>query len=153
MSSRKKIEDRIKRKEAEILELEAKIREGSAYVQALHDVIKLLPRDDDMPAEAILRSGSAVAGAREAILKAGRPLHISEILDAMGRVVDRKSRTGLSGSISAYVRRGEIFTRSAPNTFGLAEMNDDAEEGIAPDELPSDEPPSDFGVDDDKMPF
>ena len=63
-TSRQRIEDRIKRKEVEILEFEMKIREARSYVQALNDTIKLLPRDDDAPAYTILRAGSGVAKAR-----------------------------------------------------------------------------------------
>ena len=151
-SSRQRIEDRIKRKEAEIQELEMKIREERAYVQALHDTMKFLPRDDDVPVESILRTGSAVAEARGAILNAGRPLHISDILKAMGRPVDRKNTTGLSGSIAAYVRKGEIFNRPAPNTFGLVEMTQD-QSGIEP-AAAEEEPPPDFGSEDNPdIPF
>ena len=152
MSTRKKIKDRIKRKELEIQQLEAKIREEKAYIQALQDAIKLLPRDDDIPAEAKLRPGSAVGKAREVILKAGRPLHISKILEAMGRSADRKGQTGLSGSIHSYVRRGEIFTRPAPNTFGLVEMGNKTEKNKVAVPPTDDDLPPDFGVD-DETPF
>ena len=147
MSTWKKIEDRIRRKEVEIQEFEGKIREGNAYIQALQDAIKLFSRDDSIPAETKLRPGSAVGEAREVILKAGRPLHISKILEAMGRMVDRKGRIGLSGSISAYVRRGEIFTRPAPNTFGLVRMVNEAERDKAPVTSIDDDFPPAFGVD------
>lgn len=43
-----------------------------------------------------------------------------------------------SGSLSCYVKRGEIFTRSAPNTFSLAELNQVG--------MPADEPPANFGA-------
>lgn len=156
MSGRRKIEDRIKRKEAEILEFELKIRETRAYIQALQDAIKWLPRDGDVPAETKLRAGSAVAEARELILKAGEPLHISKLLEAMGRELSRNNRAALSGSISAYVRRGEIFTRPAPNTFGLVEFGNEPEpEGLSAGQSHQ-EPPPDFGMDDDddsEIPF
>jgi hypothetical protein len=37
------------------------------------------------------------------------------------------NRSALSGSIAAYVRKGEIFTRPAPNTFGLLELGNSVE--------------------------
>lgn len=144
-SSRQKIEDRIRKKEAEIQDLEGKIREARAYIQALQDTIKILPREDSVSGESVLRAGSKVAMAREAILKAGSPLHISKILESMGREVNRKNRAGLSSSLAAYVRRNEIFTRPSPNTFGLVELS-----GNHPPMFPDDDgPPPDFGKDDE----
>jgi hypothetical protein len=63
LNERKKIEDRIKKKEAEIQELEIQIREGRVYIQALLDVLKMLPkeaRDDESVSDSApaLRDGS-----------------------------------------------------------------------------------------------
>lgn len=144
MLGRSRIEERIRRKEEEIHELESKLREARAYVQALHDALRMLPRerrDKVAPAETVLRPGSSVAEAREAILRAGTPLHVTELLDALGREKTRAARAALAGSISAYVRRGEVFTRPRPNTFGLSELGHDSTEDFEP------ELPSDFGED------
>jgi hypothetical protein len=154
MLGRKRIEERIRRKEEEIQELEAKIREARAYTQALHDALRMLPREsaERIAAERVLRRGSAMADAREAILTAGKPLHISEILEALGRAKTRASRAALAGSISAYVRKGEVFTRPLPNTFGLVELG----HGEIEQEP---ELPADFGKDrtasenDDEIPY
>jgi len=132
---------RIEKKQLEIRELEKQFAAAHAYIEALQESIKLLPKDvgtTKSAPEQALRPGSAVAKAREAILKAGKPLHITEILKVIGRPVDKNNRVSLSGSLSGYVKRGEIFTRPAPNTFGLAELNHD--------EMPAEEPPEDFGA-------
>lgn len=142
MANRRKVEEKIKKKEQEIQYLEAKIHEARVYVQALQDVLKMFPKDaSGTDAGAILRPGSAVAKARELILKEGRALHISEILKGLGRELTRVNRAGLGGSISAYVRKGLIFTKEAPNTFGLVEMTPKKEEG-------GDDPPPEFGTED-----
>ena len=132
MNERKKIEDKIRRKEQEIQELESRVRDGRIYVQALQDVLKMLPKEMESPSNAVvtLREGSAVSLARAIILKKGRPVHINELLADMGREGTRENRTSLASSLAAYVRKGEIFTRSAPNKFGVAEL---------------DGPPDDFG--------
>jgi len=137
---RDELQKRIEKKHQEIRELEKQLAAAHAYIEALQDSMKLLPKDTVTTrgaAEQALRPGSAVAKAREAILKAGKPLHITEILKAIGRPVDKSNRVSLSGSLSGYVKRGEIFTRPAPNTFGLAELNHV--------EMPVDEPPESFG--------
>jgi hypothetical protein len=148
MSEHHKIEERLRRKEAEILAFEEKIKAARVYAQALRDVLRLLGEDSaTVPPEdgtdTVLRAGSAVAQAREAILEKGAPMHVNDILSALGKDMTREARASLIGSISAYVRRGEIFTRPAPNTFGLSELG---HPGVVDDDATEeDEPPAGFG--------
>jgi len=141
MKIRDELQKRIEKKQLEIRELEKQLAAANAYIEAIQDSIKLLPKE---PAgakagpEQTLRPGSAVAKAREAILKAGKPLHITDLLKALDRTVDKNNRVSLSGSLSGYVKRGEVFTRPAPNTFGLVELNHV--------DMPVDEPPENFGT-------
>jgi hypothetical protein len=142
--TRHEVEKRIARKEQEIRELQQKIRDAEIYMGALHDVLRLLPKGTSATdGESALRSGSSLARAREAIRKAGRPLHVVDMLKAMGLPTDRKHRGGLSGTLSPYVRRGEVFTRPAPNTFGLKELGDQGDQRVGGEE----EPPESFGSD------
>jgi hypothetical protein len=124
MRVREELQKRIEKKEQEIAMLQIQLREASAYLQALQDTLKLLPRDgiNDGGATELLRPGSAMWKAREAIQKAGAPLHINELLKALGKSSDKKSRVSLSGSIAGYARKGEVFVKTAPNTFGLIEL-------------------------------
>jgi len=141
MKFRDDLQKRIEKKELEIRDLEKQLAAAQAYLQALQETVRMLPKEprglQTAPAQ-VLRPGSGVAKAREAILKAGKPLHITELLKAIGRPVDKNNRVSLSGSLSGYVKRNEIFTRPAPNTFGLIELNHS--------QMPEDEPPEDFGV-------
>ena len=142
MGIREDIQRRIDRKQQELVERDAAhtVERAAAlsYIQALQDTLKTLPRDisEARSAEQVLRPGSGVAQARDVLRRAGKPMHITEILRAMGRDLDKESRLSLGGSISNYVRRGEIFVRTAPNTFGLSGMKSDS----------PDEPPPDFGA-------
>ncbi len=142
MSERNKIEEKLRKKEQEIANLEDKIKSAKVYVQALRDILKLLgtDNDDEADAESTLRPGSAVDQARQVILDAGVPLHIDHILNEMGKEPTREHKASLTSSLAAYVRRGEIFNRPAPNTFGLVELahSDQFEEA-------SKEPPDHFG--------
>ena len=134
--------ERIRRKEAEIQTLDERIRAAKIYVQALQDVLNAIGRAKvDRPAsDAALRAGSSVALAREVILRAAKPVHISDLLSAMGKGVTKEARASLASSLAAYVRRGEVFTRSAPNTFGLIELGHDSGSVSLPRE-----PPAEFG--------
>lgn len=153
MSERAIIEDRIKRKLAEIQSLERKIESARTYLQALSDVLRAIDKagDGESSQETIMRKGSAVARAREFILEAGVPVHIDDLLTQLGREVTREAKSSLTSSIAAYVRRQEIFTRPAPNTFGLIELGHHKLENND-----SSSPPDNFGeLDDisDEIPF
>lgn len=123
MGLRNELERKIEKKRQEIKELEFKIREAQAYISAHQETLKMLSREGSgLLAERNLRVGSSIAKARDAIKKAGKPLHIADLLKALGRPNDKKNRLSLSGSLAHYVRKGEIFSRPAPNTFGLTEF-------------------------------
>ena len=141
MSEKAIILDKLQKKAMEIQSLEEKLRAAKIYVQALQDVLQALGREgSDSQIDTVLRPGSSVAAARNVILKAGRPVHISDLLGALGKGATKESRASLSSSLSAYVRRGELFTRPAPNTFGLVELGHTQD---PPSAAP--EPPAEFG--------
>ena len=145
MGLREELAKRVERKQQEIQELELKIREANAYVQGLQDTLKLLPKEtaNGQPAGPVtLRAGSDVARTQEAIRKAGKSLHLLEILKAIGKPQDKKNRLALAGSLSRYARSGQVFVKTGPNTFGLLEL------GSRPDANGTAEPPDDFGTPD-----
>lgn len=140
------LDNKIRKKEAEIRSLEQKLQAARVYIQALMDVRREIEGDGSE-----LKPGSMVAMARDAIKRAGKPLHVDEILTAIGRPAESKS--SLTGSLAAYVRRSEIFTRPGPNIYGLVDLDDDV--------LELSNPPSGFGTQpasfdgdlDDDVPF
>ena len=138
MDFRAAIQKRIEAKDEEIRGLEIQIREARAYLQSLNDTLRLLPKENLANKEVSLRPGSALAKARDAIRKAGKPLQILELLKAMGKPQDSKNRAAVSGTLSAYVRKQEVFTRPAPNVFGLIELQASKED--------ADQPPATFGT-------
>jgi len=136
MGYKNELQKKIDKKTTEINELENKLLEAKAYLQGLYDSLKLLPKENVSPADD-LRQGSDMAKARKAILKMGKPLHIVEILKEIGKDANKSNKLSLAGSLSACVRKGRVFTKSAPNTFGLIEMGENKN---------ATEPPDDFGV-------
>lgn len=139
MRAREQIQKRIDQKKLALGELRAKLRDAETYIQALQETILLLPKEPDgTPPENVLRKGSLVSKARMAIKAQGKPLYISTLLKALGFPNEKNRRVSLSGSIAHYARRGIIFTKTEPNTFGLIEMK-----SVVP------EPPITFGGMDD----
>jgi hypothetical protein len=133
------IEDRLRKKEAEIQSLEDKIRNARIYVQALSDVLKVMSGATVSGDDETLKPGTMIAQARDALEAAGKPLHVDELLQAIGRPLESKS--SLTGSIAAYVRRNEVFTRPGPNIFGLIDMP----KKLTRQEIEPEMPPPGFG--------
>lgn len=141
MEAKERIKKEIDKKQVEIDTLEIQIREAKAYIRALQDAIKLLPRDTTTTGSVagILRPGSLVWKARRAIKRAGKPIHVTEIVEDMKLANNKKNRTSVSGSLASYFRKGEIFTRPAANTYGLKEWGDSGEDLEEDSQLESNE--------------
>ncbi len=135
MGMKQKLDEKIRRKKQEIQDLEGKIREASAYIQALEEAAKLLPRETarQVSVEMALRPGSGAYKAYSALQKAGKPLHVTEIMKAIDMPINKKNRIALGGTLSRYSRNEEFFLKTAPNTFTILDS------AIAA------EPPDDFG--------
>lgn len=124
MGARENLQKLADRKAQEITDLEHQIDMAQAYLQAIQDSIRALPKETQMQNQAEsrsgeLRAGSVLARTREAIQKHGQPMHINAILASIGLENTKKVRVSLIGSLGNYVRKGAVFTRPAPNTFGL----------------------------------
>jgi len=153
VSEKKKVEDKLARKQREIDNLEQKIKDAKVYVKALKDVLRLLDGDsEESGSESKLKEGSSAAQAQQIILDAGRPLHIDDILVAMGKDLTRSTKSSVTSALAAYARRDKIFIRTAANTFGLIEL------GHTEEKERQAHPPENFGKRrkfdlDDEIPF
>lgn len=126
MGIRENFQKLIERKQSEIRELEVRIREAQSYLQALQDSAKLFPKNTDnktvMPDQFSLRPGTSLANVRDIIKENGSPMHVNDILSRLGKTIDNKNRVSLVGTLGSYSRKGRVFSRPAPNTFGLLEL-------------------------------
>lgn len=136
MGVRENFQKLIAKKQQEVSELELRIREARAYIQALEDSMKLLPRDANVEIDHTLRPDSTLAKARDVIRAAGGALPVLEILRGIGKPADKKHRVSLAGTLSSYARNGKVFTKTAPNTFGLLEFGRNGATPSAEGELP-----------------
>ena len=143
MHIREQLQRLVDRKQEEIKVLELQLEKAKAYLQAMQDSMRVIPRESGQ-GDVVLRPGTALARARDILRVAGKPLHITEILKALGQPTDKKHRLSLSRSLSSYVRNAQIFNRPAPNTFGLIEMSKTANQAEESEGL---DLPEDFGDD------
>lgn len=136
-SARRQLEKKIDAQRRDVEELRQKVTMAESYLRGLEEGLKFLPEESkaaQITRESLsLRHGTDLAKAREAIVRVGKPLHINELLSAIGKEVNKKNRISLGGNIASYVRDGKVFTRVAPATFGLLEMNKIADENPATD--------------------
>ena len=145
MFLRIEFEKRMEKKLEEIAGLERQLSDARSYLMALEDSMKLLSRvGGNDSGEAALRPGTDLAKAQELLRKARKAMHVSKIIEGIGKEVNKASRVSVSGSLSNYVRRGLVFTRPAPNTFGLVEFGEN--DGTSDVAGPAD-PPDGFGED------
>lgn len=134
---RRRIESRISKKDKEKQELEAQrkqhldqaakldsqIREIEISIQAYSDVLGIAGVSTAEPTgEGTIRPGTILEATRDVLRRVGHPLHVMEILGELGREKTPAKRNSLAGSLAAYVRRGEVFTREGGNIFGLVEF-------------------------------
>jgi hypothetical protein len=158
MALREELHKKIDKKRREIADLESKAKAAAVYILALEDTLKMLADGVELqsrpsPVADVLRTGSKTDRAREILRTAGVPLHVSKLLELMGEKSDQDSRAALVGSLGAYVRDGKIFSRTAPNTFGLIEMNEVPPNGPPPGFGLEETGQQDDGIGDDDVPF
>lgn len=135
MSGRRKLEDRIDKEEQALTDLQSQVEAKKQYISGLKDALKMIPKEGGREVEATpatLRPGTEIAKVRDIIMAAGKPLYITEILEKLGKEPTKPNRVSLSGSIAAYVRDNRIFTRPAPNTFGIVEFIESGENDVTP---------------------
>ena len=129
MNTPKKVQNQLKRKTKDLQELESKrleidiqISAAQGAISALEEVMKHFPKEDiDGDPARSLRAGGQVHRIYIILKKNGKPMHITEILEAMGKNTDIKSQQATGSQLNSYVRDGRIFSRDTPNTFGLKE--------------------------------
>lgn len=138
MYLRKEFGKRIEKKREEIASLEKQLAEAKSYLLALEDSMRLVSKvgETDAGSALALRPGSDLAKAREYLQHVGKPEHVNKIVVGIGKELNKGNRLSLGGSLSGYVRKGLIFTRPAPNTFGLVEFEE---------KNGGNEPPAEFG--------
>jgi hypothetical protein len=140
MSVRKKFERKIREKEQEIQDLERKILEAKAYLDGMHDALRLFPAEGnneaaEVAAETIIKPGTAVDAVWKHLKATGKAMHIMDLLTAIGREATPENRASVGSTLAAYVRKGAIFSRPAPNTFGLVEWGQPTPEDVPPDDF------------------
>lgn len=106
-------------------EIASQIRAAEAVIDELDSLLKLTPEEDkgsQADSQPELRPNSAMAKARDALRKLRKATHIDELIVAMG--IPPEKKRSITGQLSLYARREQIFSRPKPNTFGLLEWAD-----------------------------
>lgn len=100
-------------------DIAAKQKEADAkalHIGGLERALKILNKPT--PAAVKLRKGSDAEKTRDVLLASETPLHIDVILTKIGKT-GAGAKASLVGSLNAYFNAEKVFTKPAPNTFGL----------------------------------
>ena len=109
-------------KEAEIARLRAELAAAEAFLGSLRSSIEELEDRREPPAPEAADGPDPLAEVRKLIRTAGKPLYIDELLRGLGWPLSRESREEIRTLLRPWVRRGELFTRPRPSTYGLVEL-------------------------------
>jgi hypothetical protein len=142
MALREQYQRIIDRKRAEIEVLRSQLTAAEAYLSAMQDAMKLLPKEtngETFRGSVQLREGSKLAKVRDILKEKGKPMRIGDILPLIGERVSAETRVSLAGSLGNYARQGKIFQKSGPNEFTLLDYiasneSDDKEEAKMDDQ-------------------
>lgn len=116
---RRKTENKISQMVEKIQQLKADTLAAEAELKGMKEILKFLPKEGDKALKTTLRVGSLAEKAYKALSKNKTSMHVSDLLLAIHRANNKKNRLSLSSVLAQYVRKVEIFSRPAPNTFGL----------------------------------
>ena len=100
----------------------AKLQEQLLIAQlgVIRSYIKNIVPSDGERRITLGKSKSQISMIRDILLSASTPLHVSELIrlvqDRYDVVLDRES---VVSALTKKVRKGEIFVRTGPNTYGL----------------------------------
>ena len=92
MNIRRNIEKLIQKSENELFAMHEEMVKKQAYIQGLRDTLKYLPKEGSSETPPKLRPGTDLAKAYDAIRTAGKPLHVLDLLRALGRETNHKNR-------------------------------------------------------------
>jgi hypothetical protein len=142
MNIKNELEKKIEKEKQKIAELRASLDKAESFVAGLQEALRMMPKDGapEKRAEFIMRPGSDMSKARDFLKQASKPMHINEILKGLGKEVNSSNKTSISGSLDNYVRRQQVFTKTAARTYGLVEFANEV----------ANEPPPGFGLSTDK---
>lgn len=131
MTPLKKLQSQIKRKTKELrgleskrLEMDFQISEARGAISALEEAMKHFPKEDiDGDPARSLRAGGTVHRIYAILKGHGKPMHIKEILEKLGKDTDTSTQQATASQLNSYIRAERIFWRPAGNTFALKEWN------------------------------
>ena len=127
MTERTIAEAHIATQKAELSALKERALRLEISIDAAEKLLSLMNNVTTASAEVVLKSGSRADETYRVLFDAGEPLHVGEIIRRMEREDTPGNRNSLVGMLSRHIRRGQIFARTGPNTFGLLADDGDTE--------------------------
>lgn len=129
---RKEIEKKIEMTRIQLQSQRKEVEIKEAYLRGLEEVyenlfnpvvIRVAENNQTLLSSSVtnvhsLREGTEISKVMEIIKRAGRPMHVKEILVKLG-TNDKKKKISLTGTLNQYSKKNKIFTKTASNTYGV----------------------------------
>ena len=93
----------------------------TAIPEGIKNLLNRKKRKSKRSREPKLEAGSDAYKAHKVLQAYGEPMHVELIASEFDITKGMVSIINLSSALNSYVRRGKIFTRTAPYTYGLVE--------------------------------
>ena len=125
MYLRTELERRIEQERQKVADLQSQVERAEAFIAGLEEAMKLVPPDvveNKRQVRHTPRSKSDVQKAKLQLSAMGHSMHISDILQAIGKEDTKQNRASLSSSLARYARKGKVFRRDGPNEFSLIQL-------------------------------
>lgn len=102
-----------------IAEKQAERAQKANIVEGMQAALKIMNRT---PVKVSLRKGSDTEKVYNVLLAIETPLHVDDLLLKIGKT-GGGAKASLVGTLNAYANDGKVFSKPAPNTFGLLEKD------------------------------
>lgn len=116
----------IEREKQEAQELQLTLSNKLSRISAFEEILKLIPdngiQTKSNSVERTLRYGGLPQKTQSLLSREGKPLHIKEILERLDLPLTKANYLALASSIGTYAKNQRIFSKTAPNTFGLIDF-------------------------------
>lgn len=131
---------RIERERKKVAELRNEILRRESFLQGLLAAQEMLSSPNgDSGGKETLRAGGDVMKTQKLLSSVGKPLHLGQILQGIGKEDTKANRASLGSSLARYARKGEIFQRG-PNPNEFTVITSAGSQGSSEEDVP-DVPP------------
>jgi hypothetical protein len=125
MSAREDIEKRIEKEKQKVSDLQKQIERSNAFIQGMREALQLISGNIkvvESPKETSYFRAGDTKNAYEILKQTGKSMHIDELLNSIGKPVNKQTRASLGSSLRRVAKRSGIVKCIGNSTFSLSDL-------------------------------